>query len=299
MKAGIEYGLERPTAADPRGFSIFDFNDYRKFLQAYYDYKKKRYYGFSYRSFNQAIEVTSPGLFLDLINGRQKMTERLYRKFSTAMKMNRQESDYFWLMIMLTHAKEKGDSKVKKDFLARMSLLKPSGAKPLTFGQESYLSVWHHMVVREALSVLDVNANLEEVAAFLSPEVTEEQIARSLALLKELGLIKKNRAGYWKSEAPSVTAHGSSIPPSAVHQSQKNLLDLSKRALDVFSKEERNISGMVFSISSEGLEKVGKAMDAFRRQVMEIIKADDAPVRVYGLSAAVFPLTQLKKESKP
>lgn len=299
MKAGIDYGLEKPTEADPRGLSIFDFNDYRKFLQAYYDYKKKRYYGFSYRSFNQAIEVTSPGLFLDLIHGRQNMTERLYRKFSKAMKMNRQESDFFWLMVLLTHSKEKGDSKVRKDFLARMSLLKPSDAKALTGDQEHYLSVWHHMVVREALAVLDLDANIREMAAFLSPEVTPEQIAQSLALLKELGLIKRNRAGFWKPESPAVTAQGSAIPPSSIHQSQKNLLDLSKRALDVFSKEERNISALVFSISSEGLQKVNQAVHNFRRQVMEIIKADERPAQVCGLSTAVFPLTQLKKESEP
>jgi uncharacterized protein (TIGR02147 family) len=296
MKAGIDYGLERPSAADPKGLSIFDYNDYREFLQAYYDYKKKRYYGFSYRSFNQTIGVTSPGLFLDLIHARQKMTEKLHRKFSEAMKMNRQESEYFWLLIMLTHAKEKGDSKVKRDFLAKMALLKPAEAKTLTCGQESYLSVWYHVVVREALAILDVDADLGRLAAFLSPEITPVQVAQSLELLQSLGLIKRNRAGYWKPEAPSVTAQGSNFPPAVVHQSQKNILDLAKRALGVFPKDERNVSALVVSVSPDGLDKINQAVEAFRRQVLEIIKADEKPARVCGLSVAFFPVTLVKEE---
>jgi uncharacterized protein (TIGR02147 family) len=295
MLAGIDYGLEKPGANDP-GLSIFDFNDYRKFLQAYYDHKKQRYYGFSYRSFNQTIGVRSPGLLLDLINARQNLTEKLFRKIAAAMKLKRQESDYFWLMIMLTHAKEKGDLKVKREFQARMSVLKPSDAKTLVRGQESYLAAWHNLAVREALEVLDIGDNLKDLAGFLNPEITVDQVRKALDSLLALGLARKNRAGHWKPETPSITTQGSEIPPGAVRQSQKNILELSKRALDVFPREERNISSMTFSASGEAMEKISEALGVFRKQVFEIIKEDESPARVYALSMALFPLSLFKRE---
>jgi uncharacterized protein (TIGR02147 family) len=290
MRAGIEYGLEKASATDP-GLSIFDFNDYRKFLQAYYDYKKQRYYGFSYRSFNQAVGVRSPGLLLDLINARQNLTEKLHRKFAAAMRLNRQESDYFWLMVMLTHAKEKGDLKIKKEFQARMSVLKPSDAKALARGQESYLAAWYNLALREALGVLDIGGNAEDMAGFLNPEITVDQVRQSMELLHALGLIRRNRSGHWKPESPAVTVQGSEIPVSVVRRSQKNILDLSKRALDVFPRDERNISSMTFSASGEAMEKINEALGRFRKQVLEIIKEDEDPSRVYALSMALFPLS--------
>lgn len=294
MRAGIDYGLEKPSAADPLGLSIFHFNDYRKFLQAYYDFKKQRYYGFSYRSFNQTVGVRSPGLLLDLINARQNLTEKLYRKFADTMKMNRAESEYFWLMVMLTHAKEKGDLKVKQDFQTRMSMLMPADAKTLIRGQEKYLSSWHNMAVRESLEVLNVAEDVSGLARFLNPEITVDQAREALELLQSLGLIRKNRKGFWKPETPSVTAMGSDIPAAVVHQSQKDILELGKRALDIYPRGERNVSSVIFSVSGEAEGKIKEAVDGFRRQVFEIIKSDGAPDRAFAMSLALFPLSLAK-----
>ena len=292
MRAGIDYGLEKPSAADPQGLSIFHFNDYRKFLQAYYDYKKQRYYGFSYRSFNQTIGVRSPGLLLDLINARQNLTDRLYRKIAQAMGMDRKESEYFRLMIMLTHAKEKGDLKVKQDFQTRMSQLKPSDAKSLIRPQEKYLSSWHNLAVRESLQVLDVADDAAELAGFINPEITVEQAREALDLLQSLGLIRRNRKGFWKPETASVTALGSDIPATVIHQPQKDVLELGKRALARYPKGERNVSSVIFSASAEAEARIKEAVEAFRRQVFEIIKTGGAPRRVFALSVALFPLSQ-------
>jgi uncharacterized protein (TIGR02147 family) len=298
MRAGIEYGLEKPSAADPRGLSVFHFINYRKFLQAYYDFKKQRYYGFSYRSFNQSIGVRSPGLLLDLINARQNLTEKLHRKFAETMKMDRQESEYFWLMVMLTHAKEKGDLKVKQDFQTRMSMLKPADAKSLIPCQEKYLSSWHNIAVRESLGILDVADEVSELARFLNPEITVDQARESLELLESLGLIRKNDQGFWKPETRSVTAMGSDISPAVVHQSQKDILELGKRALDVYPRGERHVSSVIFSVSGEAEEKIKAAVEGFRRQVFEIIKSDGRPERTLALSLALFPIGFAKAEAK-
>jgi uncharacterized protein (TIGR02147 family) len=293
VRAGIDYGLEKAGAMDP-GLSIFEFNDYRRFLQAYYDYKKHRYYGFSYRNFSQAVGVRSPALLLDLIHARQNLTEKLHRKFAAAMKLSRQESDYLWLMVMLTHAKEKGDLKVRREFLARMAALKPTDAKVLASGQEAYLAVWYNLAIREALEILAIGENLEDLAGFLDPEITVDQVRESLESLRALGLVRKDRSGHWKPESPSVTSQGSAIPATLIRQSQKNILDLGKRALDAFPREERNVSSMTFSASRDAMERINEAFGGFRKQVLEIIRDDAAPARVYAMSMTLFPLSRSK-----
>ena len=61
--------------------SIFEFIDYRKYLDIYYKEQKEKTHFFSYRYFSQRAEIASPSFLKHVIDGKRNLTRPVIEKF--------------------------------------------------------------------------------------------------------------------------------------------------------------------------------------------------------------------------
>lgn len=267
--------------------NVFAYYNYRKYLQDYYEFRKSMQRYFSYRMFAKKAGYTSSGFYLDLVKGRKSLTPQMVPKFIGALGLSEKEGRYFQLMVDFTHA-ESPES--KQTIFDQMSSLLPRTVKTLSRNQQEYYSKWYYVAVREALSVLNVNENIQDIAFFLNPRITVPQAKQAILLLSSLGLIEKVD-GYWRSVNKTISS-GREIPALFVHQFQKNMMDLGKDAVDNFSVERRNVSCTTMSVSPEGVERIIRKIDVFRKEVLDIVRSDSKESMICELNVQFFPLSK-------
>ena len=221
------------------------------------------------------------------MKGRKSLTPQMVPKFIHALGLSEKEGRYFSLMVDFTHA-ETPES--KQDIFEKMSALLPRTTKALSRQQVEYYKEWYYVAVREALSVLNVSDNYQDLALFLNPRITVPQAKQAIKLLSSLGLIEKEN-GFWRSVNKTITS-GREIPPFIVHDFQKKMMDLGKAAVDHYSTERRNVSCTTMSVSPQGLERIIHKIDTFRKEIVDIVRSDDHESMICELNIQFFPLSK-------
>ncbi|MGL1904442.1 MAG: TIGR02147 family protein, partial [Fibrobacterales bacterium] len=245
--------------------NIFGYYNYRSYLKDYYEYRKSKEPSFSYRIFVQQAGLRSSGIYLDIVRGRRRLTLNSLLSFSKAMKLEEKEIKYFTLMMHFTDATT---HEAKQDVFEEMSAMLPRVARKITRAQRAYYENWYVIAIREALSVINIDVNYQDLAYFLNPRVSVSKVKHSMNLLEELDLIEK-RDGFWRSKNGRI--EGDHIDAFTMHNLQKQFIDLSKESLTAFTKEKRNISGTSMSISESGIARMIHKIDTFRSEAHDLI----------------------------
>ena len=273
--------------------NVFAYYNYRKYLQDYYENRKSIYRYFSYRSFAKKAGYTSSGLYLDLVKGRKSLTPQMVPKFIAALGLSEKEGRYFALMVDFTHADTPA---AKQKVFDQMSALLPCASRTLSKKQQEYYSKWYYVVVRESLTILDINEkNVSDLALFLNPRISLPQAKQALKLLLDLELIEADESGFYRPCQKTISS-GREVAPLFVHGFQKQMIDMSKSALDNYSTERRNISCTTMSVSEEGLQRIIRKIDLFRKEIVDIVQSDESETMVCELNIQFFPLTKEKEK---
>ena len=96
---------------------IFEFMDYREFLQSSFEEKKRRHEFYSYRLFSQKAGFKSPNYLKLVINGERNLTKESVFKVAKAFDLNKKETDYFENLVFLNQSKTLDD---KNLYLTRL-----------------------------------------------------------------------------------------------------------------------------------------------------------------------------------
>ena len=271
---------------------IFQYFDYRKFLEAYYRNRKFENPRFSYRSFAQKAGFTSSGLYLALVQGRQNLTTALLPKFIRGLGLSEKEAQYFSHLMEFTHAT---NGKAKQHHFEKMLPLMPLSIKRPIADQKEYYSHWYYVAVRESLSILNFRDEYIMLGNFLTPTIKLMEAKKAIKVLSELGLIKKSSQGFWRSVDVALLS-GSEMGPWVIRTFQAEMMERAKQSLELHPKEKREISTSTFSISEMGLERIQTTLKSIQKKVMAIVQSDIKEDRVYQLNIQLFPLSEVKGE---
>jgi uncharacterized protein (TIGR02147 family) len=77
---------------------------------------------------------------------------------------------------------------------------------------------------------------------------------------------------------------------------QKKCLELASRSIEKHTRDIRDISTLTVGISSSGFDQIRQEIAAFRRRLVEIVKADNPSDRVYQINFQMFPVSKVQKE---
>jgi uncharacterized protein (TIGR02147 family) len=276
----------------PKSVSIYDYTDYRLYLRNYYEEQKAKNPAFSYRYFARKAGFNSSGLYKDIVDGRTGITRSLVLRFATAMKLSPKQQEYFEIMVYFNEAKTVEE---KKLYFERLIKYHNSKAFRVDAGQYEYYSKWYYIAVRELLAIGNFNDDYAAIAQALNPTIRQEHAKKATEVLKRLGLIQKNKDGYYKAIEKILTT-GPEIKSLGIANFQKNMMDMAKEALDRHPAKHRNISTVTFSVSAQTYDDIKAELDACRKRILGMVERSEKEDRVCQLNMQLFPLTRIKEK---
>lgn len=273
--------------------NVFDYLDYRKYLQDYYEEKKRVNPVFSYQVMARKAGFANRGFVYNLVNGKRSLSKQNLIKMVSALQLNKSKAKYFETLVAYSQA----ESPVEKQELFRtLNGLRGRGkgqsdAQRLRRDQYEYYSTWYHSVIRSLLDMVNFTDNYKWLAKMVNPPITVKKARDSVALLLKLGLAKRRPDGVLCLTKKNVTT-GRDVERLAVREFYRTYADLAKRAIDDFPPEERRLAGLTLGISERAYKQICDEMESFRNRIVDIVNADTDSDRVFQFGMHLFPTSE-------
>ncbi len=266
---------------------VYEYIDYRKLLKDLYEEKKKQWPSFSYRYIAQKVGYSSAGFFINVVQGKRNISSESIFKFATVFKLKRQETEHLELLVMFGQAK---NHEQKKYYFEKILSSKKSKIKITDAQHYEFYSKWYYTAVRELLDVYKFDGDYAELARRVSPPITPAEARKAIALLEKMGFVKKTERGQYQQTDEFITT-GYDARSLAITNFLVSTIDLARQAIDRYPHDQRSISALSFSCSADGYKQIDERLKTFRREILEIVRADKNRDRVYHVNFQIFPMS--------
>ena len=158
--------------------NIYDYTDYRKFLQDFYELEKSLDPTFSYRVFASAVDMDA-SLLVKILQGKRHVSSKGVEPFVELFRFKEAKAEYFREMV--AYGKAKTDEEVRKHFEI-LQKMRPAACRELDEARYRYFQQWYYPMIRSALDVFDYRGpqNAAALAETCIPKLTA--IAQNLTL---------------------------------------------------------------------------------------------------------------------
>jgi uncharacterized protein (TIGR02147 family) len=271
--------------------SITEYRDYRKFMQDFYD-ERKRTGAFSWREFSKLAGFASPTYLKLVCEGKSGLSKVKMKQVSKAMGLTGYEEEYFSLLVVLAKATKDAD---KKDALLKMEKIAAEHkVRVVDSDVFQYYESWKYPVIRELAPMMPGKRPLE-MAKTCHQVISAEQVRDSLAFLVQTGFLKREAEHTYVQTEKTVIGTKESLP-IAVRGMHKEMASLARTAIDKFPIEERHFTGATLGLCEEAYARISQELDAFVRKVANIAAEYENINQVYRLNLQLFHLTKKVEE---
>lgn len=268
--------------------SIFEYTNYRKFLDDYYHYRKSQDHKFSFRVFGRAAGFSSSNFIKLLILGDKNAGPQSVTKLCQACQLNKKESEYFTLLVQFEQSKLDSE---KNEILQQISEIRVRRKiSTIESNQFSYYSDWYNPILRELLDGKPTSVSHQEIAQMVDPPILPKQVKRSVELLIDIGMLKVHNGVY--QQCNRLIKTDKNITSLAVRNFHSTMSQLAERAIHHVDKENRNMSAVTGKMSHETYEKIIQRVAEFRQELVQLIAEGDGANRVYHMNFQLFPLSK-------
>ena len=264
---------------------IYSYFDYQKYLRDYYEEKKLENEFISFRYMGKHMEL-DPGFLLKVIQGKHHLAKRSIAPVCKFFKFSEQESQYFEVLVSYNKAKSSSDIKL---YFEQLMALRETNSRPVEEWQYSFYQKWYHSAIHALLSIYEFKGNYKELASLLTPSISARQARESIRLLKKIGMVRGEKDGIYYPADTFVTS-GDRWQSVAIHNFQKETINLSAQALDLHPKEIRDISTVTVALSIKDLPEIRERIRNFRKSIL-MLENDNKPDTVFQINIQVIPLT--------
>ncbi len=274
--------------------NIFEFFEYRSYLNEYYRYKKSLNRHFSHRQFALKAGIKSSGYFSEVLNGQRKLSKAQIPKFAQALNLTEKEKTFFELMVDFCHAKS---PLAKQKIYSLMLKILPLQVQQVRLSQQEYFSKWYYVAIRESLSIAKIKGDGEELAALLDPPITVVQARNAIKLLERLKLIVRDKNGYWQVNHSSLLSSDDPAAAMQLRAFQAEMMLRAQEALERVPQPLRDISCVTMSVSDEGWQRIKTLSSEFHKQILQVVQSDKHEDRIIQLNLQLFPLTRIEDKN--
>ena len=266
---------------------MLQYQDYRCYLQNFYDWKK-RMSAFSWRDFSRMAGFASPVFLKQVCEGKANLGKKATVKVADAFGFVGAEREYFFNMVQ--YAQAKTDEKRRYAFAEMESIASANRVAHVGTDAYKYYDSWVHPVVRELAPAMP-GAMPKEIAQKCLHEVSAKEVKDSIDFQVEAGLLKKTGPGAYE-QTDKLLAGDTQSMALAVRSMNRQMAQFAAETLDSVPADERFVSGITMGVSDDAFGKIVEALRKCREQVQSIIFNDDKVERVLRLNLQLFPLTE-------
>ncbi|MBN1577347.1 MAG: TIGR02147 family protein [Chitinispirillaceae bacterium] len=273
--------------------NLFDYTDYRKFLQDYQKEEHAKNSYFSHRYFAQKAGFSSSGLLANIMKGRRNLTDALIGKFSRALKFDKKEGIYFESLVRFNQAASIED---RNKYYSRMLQAAPLKALTISRERHEFYARWWYSAIRELLNYYRFKDDYRALARQLDPPISSDQARDAISTLERLGMIKRDAAGYCRQTATIITTGERHERSLNVTNFQIAAMELAKESLQRHSNAVRDISTLTLTLSPASVRKARAEIAAIQKKLLTMAEEDRDVDAVYQFNVQMFPLTKIEKE---
>ena len=266
--------------------NIFEYYDYRLFLRDLVEYERKRNPVFSNRYIVRRAGFKSPTALKHVIDGKRNLSLESANKFASALKIEGIKRHYFLTLVIFNQTESLAE---REKYLKELVELKRSeNPSLLDEGKYDVLSKWYHLAIREIVDLPDFKNSVKWISRILTPQITMQDVADSLDLLKKLGLIQKKEGRYQQSE--NILETDERVRSVKVAEYHRQMIQLGAESITRFPGNERDISGTTLRISREDVQNVKILLKEFRKKLLNLAVNSANADQIYQLNFQFFPL---------
>lgn len=272
--------------------SIFNFMNYRDYLLAFYHDKKAVNKGFSYQVMAENAGFKSKSFIKLVIDGKKNLTPESLLKLNNILKLNEKSFSYFTDLVAFNQARS---LKERNGNLKRLfSYRKRNPGRLILQDQYEFYAQWYHNTIRELLPFCDFKEDYGILGKMVNPPISAREARESVRLLLKLKLIGKVGNTYVQ-DSPIITT-GDEVMTAAVQNFHVQNLTLAAASIDDCPGPRRDLSCLVLGLSEEGIERVKKETQEFRKKLLEIAREEKNPACVYHYATQFFPTSRMSPQ---
>lgn len=268
---------------------VFEYLDYRAYLRDFYVEQKARGRGFSYRTFSRWAALKSPNYLKLVIDGDRNLTLAMAGRFAEACGLDKEAREFFVDLVQFNQAKTTAEQ--TKHYRRLTGFKRYREAHQLDVAQERYHAQWYLPAIRELAAHRDFDPDPAWIVTRIRPKITKRQAKAAIATLLELGLLAQHEDGQVVQSEPLVST-GPETRSVHVVRYHRAMLERASASIDEFPRELRDISSLTLCVSEDGLARLKRRLQRFRRELLELSALEDDPVQVVQLNLQLFPLSE-------
>jgi uncharacterized protein (TIGR02147 family) len=266
--------------------AVYDYTDFRLFLEDYYRERKAGDPKFSHRFIHEKVKASSSGWFSDLVAGRISLSQSHMVRLLKLLQLKTNEGDYFEAMVGLAQASSMEE---KNRWMRRILSFKEIKIDVVGAEKFEFYSHWHYSALREALFVCDFSSDYQALGQLFLPPLKKEQVRKGIHLLESLDLIRKDSQGFYRPCSPTIKKD-SAFKSLHVANFLKANMELAIQALDILEKEKRDMSALTLALSVEGFTEARAEIKSLRKKLLAIAEREKYPTQVFQCNFQLFPL---------
>lgn len=270
---------------------VFEYLDYREFLKDYYNSKKEANPAFSLRVFSDKIGFKAKDFISRVMNGDKNLSNQSIPKVASGLRLGKHETEFFIGLVKFNQAETTEERNAAFEEMQAALKVVRFAEKQHILGHAQYMvySHWRHLTIRSLIGLFGFDGDYEALAKQVHPKITAEEAKKSVKLLEECELIKKNEKGNYVLTENAITT-GDRTSKLALRGFHQQCLKLAADSIDRDPPGSRHISGLTLGISQEGYERIVERINAFRKEIALIAEEDKNSDKVFQLQFALFPV---------
>ncbi|MFS4459130.1 TIGR02147 family protein [Bdellovibrio sp. HCB2-146] len=277
---------------------LADYMNYRQFLSAFYQFKRKASRGslrsYNYAVFSAAANIKSPNYLKMIIEGKRNLSDDMIGKFGKALGFNKDLTEEFRLLVHFTQATDPADRNMylKKLSEHRVAMkLKSGEIDKKTWEKVPNWVAWIIYAMVDQEGVTFDTASLKKV---LRGKASEDEIDHALTTLLNSGELRRDEATGELKKSRNLIESPEEVPVALVRKLQSQLMYLGLESLYQDQPMDREFGTLTMSLTKSEFEEIKFKLRQMRKALNKdnsIARMKEKGERVYQLNIQLFPVT--------
>jgi uncharacterized protein (TIGR02147 family) len=271
------------------GLNIYEYSDYKKFLTDWREEEKRRNPGLTHEFLCTVLGQRNRSFYNDIEKGRKLIGAEVLDRLIKLFSLSAHEAKYFRALVGYGQPATYAEKEFWFEQIVEMNNTPKRIIDKNTF---HYFKEWWHSTVRSALDTCTIKTNYSTLSKCLFDRITPKQAQSSIQLLSQLGLIEKNKDGYWKPTEKVITT-GDNVKDECMRRYHLANHGILRQILEQDLPGTHDSTQLTVSVSQKGLGRIVNRIRQMRAEIISIAhKDEDSSDRVYQIAIHAYPISR-------
>lgn len=273
---------------------IHDFNEYRAFLRAWFDFLKATDKSFSLRKLSLKMGMGTGFLSL-VLSGQRGLTIDAQTKLFEHIGLSRAEEKYFDALRALEESPVGPERIAAFERLRRFHGFKEKKQNELEAYR--YLTKWYYVAIHEMALQKEFKFDAEWIAEKLLFRVPVQDVREAMEFLTKQGFLVVGPGGEIQVQQKQIDCFGG-VYKLSLNEFYRQIFDLAHKSIEAVPSDERQILGHTCLLSEDQLAQVKAVLSEAQGAIEKIGAQRSNQRRVYQINLSAFPMTRKGETSE-